>query len=174
MSRDSIRVHIRWMIRSDMQEVLQIEQGSFEHYWTEEDFMNCLRQRNCIGMVAEIGEQVVGFMIYELFKTRLNVLNFAVHPQFRRMGIGEQMMNRMISKLSTNYRTRIVLNVRDSNLPAQLFFREQGFKAVYVHRNMFCDFGEDGYEMRYRIASQPEDSCPEIPSHIEDFVDPSF
>ena len=50
--KEQIRVHIRWMIRRDMPEVLQTEQESFEHSWTEEDFLRCLRQRNCIGMVA--------------------------------------------------------------------------------------------------------------------------
>ena len=34
-----VRVHIRWMIRRDMPEVLQTEQESFEFAWTEEDFL---------------------------------------------------------------------------------------------------------------------------------------
>ena len=34
--------------------------NSFEFPWSEEDFIRCLRQRNCIGMVAEHDEQVVG------------------------------------------------------------------------------------------------------------------
>ena len=77
--KEQVRVHIRWMIRRDMPEVLHAEATSFEFAWTEEDFLRCLRQRNCIGMVAEHGEKVVGFMIYELHKTKLHILNFAVH-----------------------------------------------------------------------------------------------
>jgi hypothetical protein len=73
--KEQVRVHIRWMIRRDMPEVLQTEQESFEFAWTEEDFLRCLRQRNCIGMVAEQGEKVVGFMIYELHKSKLHILN---------------------------------------------------------------------------------------------------
>ena len=84
--KEQVRVHIRWMIRRDMPEVLQTEQESFEYAWTEEDFLRCLRQRNCIGMVAEQGEKVVGFMIYELHKSKLHILNFAVHPACRRAG----------------------------------------------------------------------------------------
>ena len=71
--KEQVRVHIRWMIRRDMPEVLQIEQESFDYSWTEEDFLRCLRQRNCIGMVAEQGEKVVGFMIYELHKNKLHI-----------------------------------------------------------------------------------------------------
>ena len=72
------RCAIRWMIRADMPDVLAIEQDVFEFPWFEQDFVRCLRQRNCIGMVAEQGDRVVGYMIYELHKSRLHLLNFAV------------------------------------------------------------------------------------------------
>src|SRR6476660_3526776 len=96
--KEQVRVHIRWMIRRDMPEVIQTEQESFEYAWTEEDFLRCLRQRNCIGMVAAQGEKVVGFMIYELHKAKLHILNFAVHPSCRRLGVGAQMTAKLVSK----------------------------------------------------------------------------
>src|SRR5437773_1339423 len=150
--KELMRVHIRWMIRRDMPEVLQTEQQSFEYAWTEEDFLRCLRQRNCIGMVAECGEKVVGFMIYELHKTKLHILNFAVHPMQRRRGVGAQMVAKLVSKLSSHRRTRITLEVRETNLPAQLFFRAQGFRAVRVLRGFYDDSGEDAFLMQYRLA----------------------
>ncbi len=52
LSRE-VRVHIRWMIRRDMPEVLAIEATSFEFPWLDDDFVRTLRRRNCIGMVAE-------------------------------------------------------------------------------------------------------------------------
>jgi len=123
-----VRVHIRWMIRRDMPEVLAIEHASFEFPWCEEEFLRVLRQRNCIGMVAEYGERVVGFMIYELHKSRLHVLDFATHPEFRRMGVGRQMLGKLVGKLSSHRRTRIALHVRETNLAAQFFYRVQGFR----------------------------------------------
>src|SRR5262245_4159006 len=128
------RIHIRWMIRRDMPEVLRTEHDSFEFSWTEEDFLRCLRQRNCIGMVAEQGERVCGFMIYELHKAKLHILNFAVHPRCRRLGVGAQMVSKLISKLSSHRRTKITLEVRETNLPAQLFFRAHRFRAVRALR----------------------------------------
>jgi ribosomal-protein-alanine N-acetyltransferase len=155
--KEQVRVHIRWMIRRDMPEVLQTEQESFEYSWTEEDFLRCLRQRNCIGMVAEQGERVVGFMIYELHKNKLHILNFAVHPRFRRFGVGAQMVAKLISKLSSHRRTRITLEVRETNLSAQLFFRSQGFKAVRVLRSFYEDSGEDAFLMQYSLAETGDD-----------------
>lgn len=149
---EPIRVHIRWMIRRDMPEVLDIEQESFESAWDEQDFLRCLRASNCIGMVVEQGERVIGFMVYELHKNRLHILNFAVHPQFRRFGVGSQMVLKLISKLSSHRRTRITLEVRETNLPAQVFFRCQGFKAMRVLRAFYEDSGEDAFLMQYRLT----------------------
>jgi ribosomal-protein-alanine N-acetyltransferase len=148
--KQEVCVHIRWMIRRDMPEVLDIEQQSFEFPWTESDFIRCLRQRNCIGMVAEHDERVVGFMIYELHKNRLHILNFAVCPEFRRRGVGNSMINKLVSKLSHGRRNRILLEVRETNLSAQLFFRTAGFLAINVLRDFYDDTTEDAYLMQYR------------------------
>src|SRR5262245_62683614 len=115
----ALKVHIRWMIRRDMPEVLAIETDSFEFPWCENDFLRCLRQRNCIGMVAEHEDRVVGFMIYELHKTKLHLLNFAVAPEWWRVGIGTQMVTKLVGKLSSHRRTKITLAVRESDIGAQ-------------------------------------------------------
>ena len=167
--KELVRVHIRWMIRRDMPEVLQTEQESFEFAWTEEDFLRCLRQRNCIGMVAEQGERVVGFMIYELHKAKLHILNFAVHPSCRRGGIGNQMVSKLVSKLSSHRRTRITLEVRETNLAAQLFYRNQGFKAVKVLRSFYEDSGEDAFLMQYRLAEDVGDDVEESVNRIAQY-----
>ena len=167
--KEQVRVHIRWMIRRDMPEVLQTEQESFEYSWTEEDFLRCLRQRNCIGMVAEQGERVVGFMIYELHKAKLHILNFAVHPHYRRVGVGSQMVSKLVSKLSSHRRTRITLEVRETNLAAQLFFRAQGFKAVRVLRAFYEDSGEDAFLMQYRLADDSGEEAEETVNRIAQY-----
>ncbi len=163
--QQQVRVHIRWMIRRDMAEVLDIERGSFEFPWFEEDFIRCLRQRNCIGMVAEHGERVVGFMIYELHKTRLHILNFAVAPEFRHRGVGRQMIEKLLGKLSSQRRVRITLEVRETNLAAQLFFKAAGFRAVTVLRSYYEDSPEDAYLMQFRQAN--EDTPLSLPNRSD-------
>jgi ribosomal-protein-alanine N-acetyltransferase len=157
-------VHIRWMIRRDMPEVLDIETRSFEFPWSEEDFIRCLRQRNCIGMVAEYDERVVGFMIYELHKNRLHILNFSVRPEFRRRGIGWSMVRKLVGKLSQQRRNRILLEIRETNLDAQLFFRQCGFRAISVLRDFYEDTTEDAYLMQYRFTAA--DAAAETPERI--------
>ena len=169
LSAQELKIQIRWLIRRDMHDVLTIERASFDHPWTEEDFLCCLRQRNCIGMVAEHGEKVVGFMIYELHKAKLHILNFAVHPSCRRGGVGAQMTTKLVSKLSSHRRTRITLEVRETNLGAQLFFRSQGFKAVRVLRSFYEDSGEDAFLMQYRLADDTGDDVEDSVNRIAQY-----
>ena len=153
-----LRVQLRWMIRRDMREVLGIEQDAFP--WSDEDFTRCLRQRNCIGMVAEAGDSVVAFMIYELHRTRLHVLNFAVRRSHRRFSVGTQMMEKLATKLSAERRDRILLEVRERNLPAQLFFRSLGYRAISVLKDFYEDTTEDAYLMQYLAADAAPVAVP--------------
>lgn len=151
----TIDCQIRWLIRRDMDEVLAIENGSFDHPWTEEEFLCCLRHRNCIGTVAEtrgMGASVLGFMIYELQKQSLRLLNFAVSPENRRQGVGSQMVQRLVDKLEQQRRTEIYIEVRETNVPAQLFFSKRGFRAISTLKRHYDDTNEDAYLMRYRIG----------------------
>jgi len=158
--QQDVKLQIRWLIRRDMVEVLKIESASFEYTWSEEDFLRCLRQRNCIGMVAEQDHEIVGFMIYELHKSKLRILNFAVASAARRRGVGRQMICRLIDKLSQQRRKEIVLDIRETNLPAQMFFRSEGFRAVQILRDYYDDTDEDAYVMRYQLAGVDELRSP--------------
>jgi [ribosomal protein S18]-alanine N-acetyltransferase len=151
MRRAGKRSHIRWMIRRDMPQVLEIETRSFSQAWKEDDFLRCLRQRNCIGMVAERGEDVVGFMVYELHAREIRLLNFAVHTDLRRQKIGRDLVEKLKSKLSSHRRSKISLVLRESNLPAQLFFRSADFRAIRILTGYYTDTLEDGYLMEYSL-----------------------
>lgn len=153
-----LRVHNRWFIHKDLESVLEIEQASFDHPWTERDFRAVFRIRETMGHVAEPNDsrcRVAGFMITELKKRRIDLINLAVAPDCRRMGVGQQMLGHLIGKLHPGQRTAITAVVRESNLGGQLFFRDTGFVAVRVLRGYYQDDGdgEDGYLMEYRIQA---------------------
>jgi [ribosomal protein S18]-alanine N-acetyltransferase len=166
---ERVRVHIRWMIRRDLADVMRIELAGFEYAWTEEDFLRCLRQRNCIGMVAEQGDRIVGFMIYELHKNKLNVLNFAVASHVRRQGIGMQMVAKLVAKLASHRRSKISLAIRERNLHAQLFFRSLMFRATKVLKNYYSDSGEDAYLMEYNIPETDANVDTQLVNRVAEF-----
>lgn len=153
-----LKVHIRWMIQRDLPVVLDIEEQCFESPWSEDDLIRCLRQRNCIGMVAVRDDRVVGFMIYELHKTRLHILNFAVTKTKQRQAVGTQMAGRLIKKLRWQGRTHILLEVSETNLPAQQFFRKMGFRALSVLRDFYPNSEQDAYLFQYHIRQRGQNA----------------
>lgn len=144
---------IRHMIRADILKICAIEALCFDSPWTVGDFIRCQRQRNCMGQVACIGPVVVGYIIYEVSRDRIEILNLGVSPFHHRLGIGRALVERQQGKLTHERRQRITLTVRETNLEALLFFKSLGFLATQVIRDFYEDTSEDAYLMQFRIGS---------------------
>jgi len=143
---EKVPVHIRWMIRRDLPEVLESEGGKG---WTEQNFLDALRQRNCIGMVAERREIVVAHMIYELHKDHILLTNICTHPNWRRKGIGRELVEKLKSKLSSHRRSTLLVPIPEWNLDAQLFFKALGFATSYIDREYYEDC--EAYMLEYSL-----------------------
>lgn len=130
------RLHIRWMVRLDFPAVLEIDADQPDA-WDGDRLLEELRPRNRIGMAIEWGEHVVGFMVYELHDSRLEVLKLAVHQDHRRCGIGGRLVRKLLDKLSAHRRPRLLIDVDEGNLAAQLFLRTCGGRAHIVCKDTY-------------------------------------
>lgn len=144
------KVQTRWAIHRDYPEMVGIEELCFDRPWTADEMRQKLAGRGTIGLVAEIRDRVVGYMIYELGKRDLNVINIAVHPDYQRRGIGAQLLQRLTSKLELSRRTAVYSPVSEYNVNAQLFFQSQGFRAVETLRGFYDQM--DAYDFVYELT----------------------
>ena len=124
--------YLRYMLRQDLDAVVAIDKDLFDFPWTKAEFVLAMQQKNTIGMVVERNEEVVGYMVYEIHRHKIHVLNFAVRARSQRLGIGRELVERLKSRLHFKQREMIVTEVRESNLDAQLFFKSQGFKCTSI------------------------------------------
>lgn len=148
-------IGIRWLIRMDMPAVIAIEAARETGTpWDETAVLDCLRNRNCIGMVAEDSHgRVLGFMIYELHERRLHLLRLAVAPTVRRKGIGRTLLERLAAKATPPCRRRrITLDVPETNLAACLWLRTCGWRAVRLDREVGPN-GEDSLRFVWRAPA---------------------
>ena len=146
----------RWMIRRDMERVLEISGDSFMDAWTEEMFIRHLRESNTIGRVCEHGETIVGYCIYVVWRDHIEVANIAVDYEWRRAGAGRCLIQKVIDSGQYNrQRKRVDVVVQERNLGAQLFFRSLGFRAVEVERGCDAKTAEDAYRMVRRLGDPP-------------------
>jgi len=141
----------RWLIRKDLDRVLEIEQAGFDVPWTEAEFLHTLRQKNCIGSVWEThAGYVVGYTIYELNGGRLELLNLAVDPDYRRTNVGGQMVEKLKTKLHQQRQRELATYVRETNVEAQLFFQSLGFVATGVVNDFYDHCSDAAYRMIFK------------------------
>lgn len=131
--------------------VLAIEYGSFEKPLKRKKLLKIMRQN--MTMVAEYKNMPVGFLIYTINDTNVRILRMAVAKNMRRKGIGFKMLAELMSRSAVETRKVVTLYVRETNLPAQLFYRNWGFEAVEIFPDYYKDTGESAYLMLYRDNS---------------------
>jgi len=119
------------MRRGDMPEILRImsESGDGE---TDKRLNALLEKSSVMCVVAEMDEMVAGVAIYDVARvSKLKVLSIVVDEPCRRKGVGRMLAEAVVSKLNKK-RNKAELSVSEYNLPAQLFLRSLGFRAVSV------------------------------------------
>lgn len=155
-------IRLRWMIASDLPEVLAIERASFAHPWGERQFVEVCSARDRSIMVAENddakhGERIVGFMAYGFedgtadSDGKFHLINLAVCPFCRRRGIGRMLLEHLVSKLAAandrKGRKRLQYGVWEGNTAGQLFLRACGMRCVAIIKDAYKDYsaGQDAY-----------------------------
>lgn len=137
-------VEQRWLIRRDYPQALVCLDD-----WTEEQLKQSQQDTNTIGRVAEVGDQVVGVMIYRLREESVEILKLGVLEEWRRRGVGTQLVECIKTKIA-NYERRKLCNlvVDADNLGTHLFLKACGFKA--------CVYDRDHYEFYFGTLPEAE------------------
>jgi ribosomal-protein-alanine N-acetyltransferase len=149
-------VYTRWIIRRDFAEVITAERLANPKPWTEDDFLNHLRKRTAVGLVAEFRERVIGHLMYNLHEDHLSVPRMAVHPAFRRYGIGGVLLKKLITKVEfsveSSKRKTIEITVPESCFGMHMLLKKNGFLA----KNIVRGEDEDYYEFVYTVNKEKE------------------
>lgn len=142
------RVVVEPMRLEDVSAVHEIERLSFRTPWPAYAFEQELRSNRLARyLVARAGDRVVGFAGVWLMVDEAHVTTFSVHPDWRRQGIGRQLLLNL-AELSIGIGARcMTLEVRESNTVAQDLYRTFGFEAAGRRPGYYTDDGEDAIVM---------------------------
>lgn len=131
MEANAARTLIRWLISNDIVDVVAADEHSFDYGWSADRWRECIRQRNCVGMVVEVEEHAVaGAMLYELHDTSIQLLRLCVHPKYRGRGLGIALLDKLKSKLLHQCRQSIFVDVDEYDVVAQRWLARHGFVAA--------------------------------------------
>jgi ribosomal-protein-alanine N-acetyltransferase len=142
------RVVVDPMRLDDVVAVHEIERLSFRTPWPSYAFEQELRgNRLAHYVVARAGDRVVGFAGVWLMVDEAHVTTFGVHPDWRRQGIGRQLLLNLVELSRTIGARRMTLEVRASNEAAQALYRGFGFDEAGRRPRYYTDDGEDALVM---------------------------
>lgn len=96
-----------------------------------------------------IDEKQVGYLDYSLIYDRLEIDNFYVDENFRRLGIGKKLLSYLVVIAINNHVINITLEVRLSNEVARNLYKKFGFREVALRKFYYGD--EDGILMEKQV-----------------------
>ena len=123
-------------------EVHEIEKICFNDPWSISTLEAQLLTDHARYFVAYIDDEVAGYAGMWQFGDEGEIINFAVHPKFRKRGIADSLMD----KCKTICK-RIYLEVREGNAPARCLYEKHGFAAVGVRKNYYSNPTENAIIM---------------------------
>ena len=121
-----------------LDKIAEIEAACFSTPWSRQSFADSLANGQIIsGFTALYDGEVAGYIIlFHLFEEG-ELLNIAVSPRLRNMGIGNSLMDKMSEYLKSRDVTRITLEVRESNESAKKLYLKKGFSPIGIRKNYY-------------------------------------
>jgi [ribosomal protein S18]-alanine N-acetyltransferase len=139
------------MTTADIESVIAIERASFQFPWSTRFFLDELQVDCARSILAEVEGRVVGYVLFWFLAEEVDIHNIAVHPDFRRRGIGRLLLEEVVAAARRQERLRVTLDVRFSNAPAQNLYRSFGFVTRGLRKGYYSDNGEDALVMALEL-----------------------
>ena len=116
--------------------------------WSERSVASELNNELALWLVALDGETVAGYVGSQTVIDESDMMNVAVHPDYRRKGIAEALVNALADALMEKGSRCLTLEVRASNEPARKLYEKLGFVSVGLRKNYYRNPKEDALILR--------------------------
>lgn len=140
---NSSEIKIELMTESDAGFIERIEQICGLGEWGKNNYIAELKRPDALLFVAKDKDQVIGFVSARLITKIVEVLNIAVMPQYRKRGIGNLLLNKVLDITRLDNCESCWLEVRESNLEARKFYQSNGFDIAGRRPNYYSNPRED-------------------------------
>ena len=158
-SKKSNLVEISALTLSDLEQVMEIEPVAFgSHHWSRQSFTNELTNSTGHYFAARDcqDKRILGYSGFWLIGEEAHITTLAVHPDFRRMHVGERLLVNDIIQARKVGADWITLEVRVSNESAQRLYGKYSFRSLGVRRNYYQDNSEDALVLWTDRLSSPD------------------
>ncbi len=135
-------------------DIVTIERESFSTPWTSESLRQAGEMENSIFLTVTAEETAVGFGCILLVAGEGELVDIAVSPAYRKLGLGQMLMTALLTEAADRGTEQIFLEVRQSNTPARNLYEKNGFTAIGLRKKYYKEPVEDAVLMQCRLTPQ--------------------
>ena len=136
------------MNQAHVSQIANLEKICFHDPWSENSIASELDNQLSLWLVALDGDTVVGYVGSQSVMGWADMMNIAVDPAYRRQGVAQGLVERLVAALVENDVTCLTLEVRASNEPAKALYGKLGFQQVGCRPNYYRNPKEDALILR--------------------------
>ena len=140
------RPDINRLTYADLPQVIAIERRAFPTPWSLAMFVLELSKPSGICLAARRDGRMCGYLVCSRYDTVWHIMNVAVDPDHRRLGIASRLLQRLLERVD-DPNARYTLEVRRSNDGAMSLYERFGFRIAGMRRRYYQDNGEDAVIM---------------------------
>ena len=130
-------INIRTMEERDLECVAAIEKEIFSIPWSQKAFSDSLNSSNTEYIVAEKDGVIAGYCGMYISFEEGNITNVAVASKFRRQNIATLLLKHLLKLASERAVTDVILEVRETNVPAIKLYEQLGFEEAGIRKNFY-------------------------------------
>jgi ribosomal-protein-alanine N-acetyltransferase len=135
----------------DVPQILELERKAPQAaHWTAPQYEKLVG--GGIVLVAQAAGRFCGFLCAQSVASEWEIENVVVAHQSLRLGIGSALVQELAKRAQRESVSAILLEVRESNLPARRLYEKQGFREVGRRRNYYADPSEDAILYDFRLS----------------------
>ena len=136
-------MEIKAMKEAQVPQIAALERVCFSDPWSEKSILSELENPLSCWLVAMDGERLAGYVGSQTVLGETDMMNLAVDPDYRRKGLGKELILSLIEVLRQRESRCLTLEVRDSNAPARALYEGLGFQEIGRRRNYYRNPRED-------------------------------
>jgi ribosomal-protein-alanine N-acetyltransferase len=143
------------MREEDLPQVCAIERSSFPNPWREMTFLGEIHNQTIsfpLAVVHSLHKRIIGYIIFWKVFEDVQINNIAVHPDYRRLGIGRTVLEGVIGQMRKEGVKNITLEVRPSNTAALTLYKKLGFKPLSIRRGYYTNPDEDALVLNLKLG----------------------
>ena len=141
-------IELNMMTDVHVGQVAQLEKICFSAPWSENSVASELKNPLSLWLVALDGATVAGYIGSQSVEGEADMMNVAVHPDYRRKGIARELVTGLVAALADKGVHSLALEVRASNAPAIALYQQLGFVQVGRRPNYYRNPKEDALILR--------------------------